>query len=505
MKRRKPPRDPRGLNFSRRRFLAGMTAAAGAVVVPGCGDPAPTGTGGGSGSPDVGPSALPANPEDSGIDFIVHVQMENRSFDHMLGWVPGADGVQSRTLKNVNGEDVQTFHLASDGDYGYQGCGWADPNHGYDGGRVHLAGGRMDGFLLTGGTADNPADRFPAGYYLADDVPFYKGVAQHFTVCDRYFHGILNSTFPNRIYMHAGQTDRPDNAFYPPGTSAPGPASIETIWDRLAAKGVSGTNYFSDLPLTALWGAKYAGITATFEQFLADAAAGTLSSVSYFDPNFGYSVGEDPGLSRDDHPHADIRDGQAYLDQIYRALSSGPLWDRTLMIVTYDEWGGFFDHVVPPFKPISDAEREATKTVTNPGGNDGRLGFRTPCVLIGPRARRGHVSKIQFDPQSLIDLITWRFGLDPLGARAGTAITNNFAVALDFTSPPNTDAPDFGVPSGPGGAPFGVPFANLCDSPLPGPGDLLAGKSLSPAERSRLEHQQEFAPLAAMARDAGMI
>lgn len=453
----KPPanrrRPRRSFDPTRRDFLFGMAATTGALSLGACGS-----SGGsddpGAGMPGGAPSQLP-RPEDSGIDHIVQIMMENRSYDHMLGWVPGSDGRQAgQRYPNAEGDLIETFRLSQDPAYGFQGCGWADPNHGYDGGRVHLANGQMNGFLLTGDTADNPDDKFPVGYYTAEDLPFYAGVAQHFTVCDRYFHGILSSTFPNRIYIHAGATDRNSNLL-PYAQQAP--STLPTIWDRLAAKGLAGKNYFHDLPLTGLWGTKYASISHQFSRFLVDAATGDLPAVSYFDPFFALSAGESPpGVSRDDHPQADVRDGQDYLNQIYNVLRNGPNWARTLMIVTYDEWGGFYDHVVPPVKPVSAEEGLF---------NDGRLGFRTPCVILGPRARRGHVSHIQFDPQSVIDLITWRFGLEPLSARAGSAITNNMAHALDFDNPPNLAAPDFGVPTNPLG------FGTLCTATIPGSPD----------------------------------
>ncbi|MGH8561525.1 MAG: alkaline phosphatase family protein, partial [Nevskiales bacterium] len=206
------PRRPLNLrNPSRREFLLGMAAATGSLTLAACG------AGGGGddlfgSNPGTGLSQLPP-PEESGIDHIVQIMMENRSFDHFLGWVPGADGRQAgQRFPNINGDMVETFRLSQDPAYGYQGCGWADPNHGYDGGRVHLNDGRMDGWLLTGNTSENPEDKFPVGYYTAEDLLFYSGVAQNFTICDRYFHGILASTFPNRIYIHAGATDRLDNS-----------------------------------------------------------------------------------------------------------------------------------------------------------------------------------------------------------------------------------------------------------------------------------------------------
>jgi len=469
--------DPR-----RRRVLAGMASA---LVLPGCapgGDSDPA-----SVDPRIGEGALP-NPEDSGIDHIVQVMMENRSYDHMLGWVPKSNGIQNQTFLDKNGVPVDTFHLASDPAYGYQGCGWEDPNHGYGGGRTHLNGGAMDGFLQT---VDNPADHFPVGYYNAEDVLFYKGVAENFTICDNYFHGILSSTFPNRMYIHAGTTDRNSNTL---PWAQQDPSELPTIWDLLKAKGLEGRNYFSDLPLTGLWGTKYAEITKPFEQFLIDAKNGTLPAVSYFDPNFGFSVGESPaGVSRDDHPQADIRDGQVYLTEIYNALRASRNWERTLMIVTYDEWGGFFDHVAPPVGPVGGVEATF---------NDGLLGFRTPCVILGPRAKRGHVSHFRFDPGSVLNLIRWRFGLGSLCARDDWS--HNMAMALDFKNPPNFDAPAFGqlspgsTPSLSRGLPFGAPCFNYLTNQLPGTPEAVA-------QREWLSHQAELRPLYEMSKAAGLV
>ncbi|HVT37403.1 MAG TPA: alkaline phosphatase family protein, partial [Nevskiaceae bacterium] len=370
-------------DLSRRRLLAGLAAAPAIGAIAGCGSSSDNTA---AVVPQPDNSGLP-DPSSIGIDHIVVVMMENRSFDHMLGWVPGADGVQAgRSMRNKAGDLVQSFRLSQDPAYGFQGCNFADPDHGYDGGRIEFNNGACDGFLLTDGTGANPGDHFPLGYYTADDLPFYKGAAENFTVCDRYFCGILSSTIPNRVYMHAGQTDRNENTLTV--------SSLDTIWDRLAAKGRSGTYYSVDLPMTALWGSKHLSITQPFATFLAEAALGQLPDVSFVDPAFGFSVGEGPGLSRDDHPHADVRDGQAFLSQVYNALVASPAWDKTLLIINYDEWGGFADHVPPPLAPVSDDERNNI----SPQGNDGRLGFRTPCFLIGPRARKAFVSHQQLDP-----------------------------------------------------------------------------------------------------------
>lgn len=447
---------------SRRRLLAGLAAGAtagtglvacsssdNATVAPSAGTPSGT---------------LPA-PASTGIDHIVVVMMENRSFDHYLGWLPGANGRQGVSLKDSDGKPQTGRALAPD----YQNCGSADPDHSYDGGRKQLNNGAMDGFLLT-----QPAgDTFPIGYYTAADLPFFSRVASDWTICDHYFSGILSSTFPNRVYMHAGQTDRNSNSF--------DISKLPTVWDSLAAAGYSGRYYFHDEPITALWGGKYLGITRQSAQFKLDAATGRLPNVAYIDPAF---LGESGGISKDDHPLADIRDGQALLGDIYETLRTSPQWSRTLLIVNYDEWGGFYDHVEPPFAPVSAEEVQAT-------GNDGRLGFRVPCAIIGPRARRGHVESIQFDPNSILNFIAWRFGFAPLGVRGSSF---NLAHALDFSAAPNTDAPAYDVPQG--------PFGTACtlSSVLPAGTSTL---ELDTLQRRQAEHLLDWEGLHALARRYG--
>lgn len=137
------------------------------------------------------------------------------------------------------------------------------------------------------------------------------------TVCDRYFCSFLGPTFPNRMFSHSAQTDRLSNSLVL--------STLPTIWDRLAAAGVSGRYYFSNLPFLGLWGPKYTPISRPYQQFLLDAAAGALPVVSFIDPKFTIT---DTGDGNDDHPHADIRAGDAFLAQTFFALANGPLWPR---------------------------------------------------------------------------------------------------------------------------------------------------------------------------------
>ena len=452
--------DDGRFNPSRRKLLAGFAAsAAGAAVASGCGE---------SSTPAENPSnANLPDPATSGIDHIVVVMMENRSFDHYYGWLPGADGKQAgRSFVDTAGKTQSSYHLTD-----FQNCANADPDHSYEGGRKELNGGAMDGFLLP----STPGDTFPIGYYEEADLPFHGPAARNWTVCDRYFCSILAETYPNRFYMHSGQTSKLHNSDSPTTTSLP------SIWDALQAKGISGNYYYADIPFTAEYGTTYLNISLPFTSFLLQAAAGTLPPVSYVDPTF---LGEGQGISHDDHPLADIRNGQAFLNQVYDAVRNGPHWDRTLLVINYDEWGGFADHVEPGFAPITDAEKAL--------GNDGRLGFRVPTVIIGPRARRGHVEHTQFDHTSVLNMMVWRWGLKPWYPRASTS--NNLAVALDFDSPLNTAAPAFGVPTG--------PFGQICGLPALLPNGSSLGQ-VDAVSRSRAAHILEMQMLKAKAQRFG--
>ncbi|HEY1608543.1 MAG TPA: alkaline phosphatase family protein [Paraburkholderia sp.] len=437
--------------YDRRRFLAGVAAVAGSVAMAGCG-----GGNGSSGGPNGSAPApsiadvpspdgadrysLPRpslpDPASSGIDHIVLVTMENRSFDHFMSWVPGAEGMPANQQFTDAFGAVQTpFLLSANSAYGYQACAYQDPNHSYSGGRTQMASGEMNGWLLTPDTSQVQGDLLPIGYYTSTDVQFFNEVASHYTIGDFYFSGILTSTFPNRIYLHAGATDRLEDSL--------DNSSLTTIWDNLSAANVGCNYYYHDVPFTALFGTRYLGISHLFSDFLSNAAAGTLPPFCMVDPAF---AGESEGVSADDHPHADIRNGEAFLAQVYNALSTGPNWGNTLMIVVYDEWGGFLEHVVPPIRPISNSELAL--------GNDGRLGFRVPLALLGPRVRAGTVTRYPFDPSSIHALLQWRFGLAPLGVRGSDTATVNLAYALDFTDAPRTDVPAFNVAAG--------PFGGLC-------------------------------------------
>ncbi len=394
--------------------------AAGAILV---GD---LGAGGAGAS---GPAVLP-HPSESGIEHVVVVMMENRSFDHFLGWLPHADGRQAGLeYPDQNGLSRATFHQTQ-----FSGCGFKDPDHSYSGGRYQYNHGRMNGFL-----SDDENDSFAISYYEAADRPFMSRLAQSYTTCDRYFCSILGPTYPNRFFAHSAQTDRLTDSLTL--------SKLPTIWDRLNEPGgPTGRYYYSDVPFIALWGVKYLPIAAKFSRFVSDAAAGTLPNVSYVDPRFS---GEDDGTSGDDHPLADIRAGDAFLSQVFHAVTTGPGWHKTVLIINYDEWGGFFDHVAP--RRITAGVAMGAKPA---GGIDTDLdargkvlsGFRVPCIVASPFSRIGKsgagtqpaVNHNFYDHTSVLKLIEWRWALHPLTARDASHAPDdpgNLATLLDFTRP----------------------------------------------------------------------
>jgi hypothetical protein len=187
---------------------------------------------------NASPAILPNGSR--GIRHVVILMMENRSFDHFLGWLPGADGRHDLTFVSaVDGNTYPNYPLAPD----FQGCGYSDPDHSWEGWLVQHNHGRLDGFLQRPTTpANNPgvklaaANTFPIGYYTnvrpngirkaVPDLPVIGALAEHYTTLDRYFCAFAGETFPNRFYQHAAQTDRDHNSEVA--------SALPTIWDQLS-------------------------------------------------------------------------------------------------------------------------------------------------------------------------------------------------------------------------------------------------------------------------------
>jgi phospholipase C len=285
------------------------------------------------------------------------------------------------------------------------------------------------------------SDLFSIGYYTAEDLPFTPRLAQAFTAFDRFFCSLLSSTYPNREYMHAGQSyGKTDNSL-PSGPGFPD----TTIFNALSSRGISNQYFFTDIPVSALWGKPGLSRSSQVQAFYERAAAGTLPALSFVDPSF---QGEDQGTSGDEHPLGDVRAGQAFIADVVHAFMESPQYRRGALFIVYDEWGGFFDHAVPPRVPD-------LRTSADLDRDFGQMGFRIPAVVVSPYARRGHVDHSIYGFESILKMIRYRYGLAPLTPR--DLYANNIAAAFDF------EAPDFAPPSLPGPAEV---IASACpDSP----------------------------------------
>lgn len=384
----------------RREFLVGGAGAIGAGALAGmatgCAPPSP-----------YAEDLLRRGPGmEAGIDHIVVVMMENRSYDHLLGWLPGGNSApQDQTYLDDAGVEHARYRYPN-----WASCGEDDPGHSRDAGFRQFNDGACDGFLR-----ESP-DTYPISYHTQDQLGFWGTAAPAWTVCDNYFSAFLGPTWPNRFYQHCGQTPRPDNKIML--------HDMPTIWDRLVAAGLEGRYYFSDGPFVALMGIRHLLVSRTFDQFLDDARRGRLPHVSFVDPRFAISAPF--GTSNDYHPHSDIRAGDEFLHTIYEAVTNSPNWERTVLVVNFDEWGGFADHVPPAVA----ADRKPEW---------GQRGFRVPCLVASPFARRGHIAHGEYDHASVLKMIEWAFALRPLTPRDAAA--NNLADVLDLGSTRDVRAP----------------------------------------------------------------
>ncbi len=361
------------------------------------------------------------------VDHVIVLMMENRSFDHYYGWRTADSNRTTYADHPETGGSarVATHHLGGpeteDLDYekpDFRGCHHTDPAHGWESGR-----GQIDHGFLTGRN-----DPFAIGYYLPQDVEFYAKLANNFTLCDNYYCSLMASTFPNREYMHSAQSGGIiDNGLpvvnYPEHNTG---FSWATIWDLLEDAGIPWGYYFVDLPATGLWGPRLVKGTHHLEHFFEDVTNGRLPNVTFVDPGFT------TGLRTDEHPYSDIRAGQAFAHNIVKAVVESPLWERTALFINYDEWGGFFDHIQAP--PVARDDRERFDPIKKvemsaPGrAGFGQLGFRVPCTIVSPYARRNALSSeiLGFDRQAEYERIS------PSGRALGRSEKDRQAVQFAY-------------------------------------------------------------------------
>jgi phospholipase C len=376
------------------------------------------------------------------IDHFVILMMENRSFDHYFGWLGAEYGdkvraSQHQTYKDASGKEYATRHHTDvlGPDAQWQGCGFGDPGHGWSNGRAQLNGG----FMANG--AGN--DEFALTYFNEGELGFIHPAAKAFTLYENYHCSLLGPTWPNRYYKWSGQSGGLNSNTPPVATAG---NQWDTIFDRAMAAnpaqipgmGPTAKYYNSDLPFSAVWGARAVPWTHPAETFYADAAAGTLANITIIDPPFRDGGGFD-GDSADEHPLGDVRLGQAFMSDVAHAVMSSPLWPRTAMFIVYDEWGGFFDHVRPP--KASDQRANADLNL-----DYSQMGFRTPTVVLSPYTLGGGVSTLgPFGHESILRLIEQRFAFAPLCQRTRDAMS--IGESFNWKADPNAPPPDLPAPS----------------------------------------------------------
>jgi phospholipase C len=372
-----------------------------------------------------------------GLTTYVYLMMENRTYDHLLGarsleGLPGDGQRAGFGNPDRNGLRVAAFAAASDRGRTMATVCDPDPPHGWTPSHRAFNAGAMDGFLREhqASHGNNASLVEPMKYLTREHVPITWALADAYTTCDRWFASVMGPTLPNRAYWHTGTSFGLDNnqAVLDAFSSVP----VPTIYNRLVERDVDWAYYFGNLAVAALLAQpgphqldlgpndgtghvrRFGDAQFGTGQFFKDAAAGTLPSVVYIDPAFGLN---------DDHPPAHPILGQELIAAVYTALAKSPQWENCMLVVTYDEHGGYFDHVPPP---------QTTDDTLARFGVDGfqQLGFRVPTLVAGPYAKQGYVSSVQYDHTSALKHLQTAFGLERLTARVDAA--NDLTDCIDL-------------------------------------------------------------------------
>ncbi len=369
-----------------------------------------------------------------GITTYVYLMMENRSYDHYFGGRAleglGGDGLRAGLSNpDSSGKAIAPFVAPDDEGMSTASVCDPDPPHSWEESHTQFNNGAMDGFVVTQQTKHMSTTAIePMKYLTRTHLPVSWALADHYTTCDRWFCSVMGPTLPNRAYWHAGTSmglDNNDEVFIKLQT-------VPTIYNRLDEAGVDWAYYFGSYAIVSQLGnpgpyqldlgpsdgtgrvRRFGDSKQRAGQFFEDAAAGKLPTVSYIDPSFG---------SNDDHPPLHPILGQELLASVYLALAKSPQWKNTLLVITYDEHGGYYDHVPPP----TSADDTLAK-FGKPGFE--QLGFRVPTMVIGPYAKQSYVSSVQYDHTSALKHLQNTFGLGGLTARMDAA--NDLTDCIDM-------------------------------------------------------------------------
>jgi phospholipase C len=363
----------------------------------------------------------------AGVEHVVVLVMENRSFDHYFGALKFLEGKQ---VDGLDGDEINpSFGLGDVQVYKSDEFHPKDPPHEWD--EVHLQYnlGDCNGFVAENEKKNPGFAEQVMGYHVREQLPVSYGLADNFALCERYFCSVLGPTWPNRYYITACSAGGEKSNFPSP--------FMDTLFHACDDAGLTSRIYFTDVPWVAgafpliptVWGKlgdAFEGFSLdglvnpnTLERFFDDAAAGDLPNFTIIDPGF---------TSNDDHPEHSPELGQILIGAVYKALAESPAWDKVLLVITYDEHGGFYDHVAPP--PTIDDDPEFA-----------HLGFRVPTLVVGPRVRRGCFIGTELEHCSIGKTLMTRWGVAPLNERMAQA--NDFSACIN---PALVDDPQPGPP-----------------------------------------------------------
>ena len=269
-----------------------------------------------------------------------------------------------------------------------------EPNNSWNESLIAQNGGKNDGFVLGSGPV-------AMGYWTGDDLPFYYGLARTFPLADRWFASVRAKTFPNRRFLIAGTA----HGHIVNDINLDEPAPNGTIFDRLNQHGIEWRDYYTNLPTAGLYLNTLKPVIGEqlvkVDQYFTDAAKGTLPGFCLVEPDFKVASEENP---------QDIRIGEEFTSRVINAAMDGPAWPKTMVVLCYDEHGGYYDHVPSPRAVLPDAIPPNLQPTDQPGAYD-RYGVRVPAVIVSPRARRHHVSHTVYDHTSILKLVETKWNL----------------------------------------------------------------------------------------------
>lgn len=381
---------------------------------------------------------------DKRIRHIIVLMLENRSFDHMLGHsgIAGIDGLAS---KNLNNKDDNGEPVLPTPDANYAGDFDPDPGHDFVDVNLQLFGTEqpaplqqadMSGFVKSYATkcGSIPTSHRIMKGFEPGKIPALVTLAQNFAVCDRWFSSVPGPTLPNRLFAHCGTSG---------GRLDMSPeylAGFKTVYEVLDRQNVSATIYSSGWSSTATFSYlfKYQSqFFATIDDFYSDCDGDERDIPQYCFLEPRYNSGYSNGLycpQNDQHPDSDVRQGDKLIYRVYQAIRRNrKLWESSILVITYDEHGGFYDHVKPPSISSPDDKSDL-------GFDFSRLGVRVPAVIVSPYIDHC-VSNIPFDHTSLIAtarrVLTDEWQDELLGKRAAAANTFNVPSILNRQIPRN--------------------------------------------------------------------